>query len=1040
MANPNFNITSDNVLYTNALTPFSADPLSSDIYSKSYYLWDFGDGNTSPLSSASHVYTEAGIYDVTMSQYLSSGDIVSSESQTITAHNLIPNLMKWAGDSYASSSIVASVKNSIPFKAEVYNSYQTYDENSFLTFYVENSNSIPFDITDKRIHLKPTWRFVDVNENVIDTVSLTHTKLYAQMVNDEIIIGEGLNPSESVFVGTSSTAEFYFIDDTPSGIDVDESSYLPSTIIVSQPLTSKYGDVKFGNENYIQYPNLINSVFVDNVTPYRLDITSNGIFDFDPLKFQNTAIPFNIRLVDVSGNYIKTNPFESELVGSYNLDIGFIGDVDILPSPSLSGNSLLRFKTDFSKLGGFYESYFTPTNISTASVILTASTLIDYTLNRNPTRFGAFSDENSNRIYRVSFIEGFSTSYNRKDSEIIGNTFDGFTSNKFGTAITPSYETIFLDSDDSRIETYDTAFNVLTSIELSSYDESINGHVSPAQLCFDESGNYFITLTDASKLIYSEDNILTEMVLYPPIPSNVIVDEFGNYVVDGGLPNYVVDNISLDRGELLFQPTAIELISDNTNMYISYVSNLSANFIGEYSIDRTNGISVLSSDIIELENYQAVDMVSNRDGDILYVLAVNVNTQESYIRSYDTSTNALLSSESAGFNSEFITIDINQSLWVASKSISSSNVYDTLYTIGNTYPLSQFGGINSIKNIGGIAGDSYGNVWLIDSDNDRVVIFNASDPSIYQNISITEDLPITTNKYVAYGDWNGFRWYNKFGYGGTVNTYSLSGESEPFVIHPKNKYNLQKINEDFDMTETLKSYRTTESMLDFDHLFDDFLGSIFGNKYDDGTYFGKNMYEKIANFVMNHSDVDTCSIDALKSVCSEVGIDFEVDLVYPRDIKRIVDLFSIKYKKLWGDQYTTGVIEDFKGASIDISTYTVLADPQTKIIATERFNEYNTIITPLIFNDLTTYPLSSYSQDWGWGLSVPSGGNLVDYYDFFEMLPVESTKMGSVIDWDNELTDTSIQGLSSYDNFMVEGGIISTVLGDKIRQGLGIFL
>jgi hypothetical protein len=56
------------------------------------------------------------------------------------------------------------------------------------------------------------------------------------------------------------------------------------------------------------------------------------------------------------------------------------------------------------------------------------------------------------------------------------------------------------------------------------------------------------------------------------------------------------------------------------------------------------------------------------------------------------------------------------------------------------------------------------------------------------------------------------------------------------------------------------------------------------------------------------------------------------------------------------------------------------------------------------------------------------------------MLPVESTKMGSVIDWDNELTDTSIQGLSSYDNFMVEGGIISTVLGDKIRQGLGLFL
>jgi len=1013
MAKPNFQILTDSVVYTNALTPITVKALSSDEFSSSYFLWDFGDNTRIRGEEVSHVYSTVGEYDITLTQYLSSGEVATSDSQTITSVNLIPNLMQWDDNSYNAGSITASVKNEIPYSINIYNSWQQYDKNSFLNLYVENSKSIPFDITDKKIHLKPNWRFLDENDIVIDTIKINQSKIYAQTIDDKIYLST-IETIDSVFVGISSNAEFYFIDDTPSGIDPTEA-YLPSTIIVSQNLSSVYGDDKFSNEDYLQYPNIIKSVFVDNIVPDKLSVTSNGVFDIDYIKYQNTKIPYNIRLVDDSGNFIKTNPIENPAVSAYDMSIGLIGDVIADSNPSFKNNTLERFKPDFRNLGGFYESYFIPITTSPDTVILSASTQIDYTLNEQLTRFGIFSDENSNKIYRVSFVEGFNKEYIRKDAEVNINTFDTNYSNKFGAAIDLNYNSLFLDSDDSRLEIYNTSFNLLTSYNLSSYDELILNHSSPAQICLDINGNQLITLTDSSKILYKENDTITDYTLYT---SNL-----------------------LSSGGITYEPTALEILSDNDTLYISYTNNLSS-FVEKYNINR-NTFSL--SSVLKFENIPneiTMDIISNRIGNEIAFLQNDYYTQASNIKIYDTSTDNIINTINVGYNVEYITLDVDQNLWVASQSISNSS-YDILYKVDNSgilssFPLSTFSG-NS-NNIGGIAGDSYGNIWVIDSDRDSVIILNKDNPSNYQEINILEDNSITDNKYVAYGDWNGFRWYNKFGFGGQTITYNLSGQSEPFVVHPENKYNLQKINEDFDMTETLKSYRTTDNMLNYENLFDNFLGSIYGNKYDDGSYFGKNLYEKIANFVMNHADIETCSIDALESFCQETGIEFTGKVNFPRDIKRLVDLFSIKFKKLWGDNYQTGIIEDFKGNQLDTSSYIISADPQTKIIATEKFNDFNTIVIPLIVDNNITYPLSSYDQKWGWGLSVPSGGDIKNYYDFYELLPITDQKLNSIIDWDNELSDTSLIELSSFDNYMTKNGTVSTILGDKIRKGLGLFI
>lgn len=1003
MAKPDFQILSDTVLYSNSLTPLQVSAIPSNDYSSNYFVWDFGDGKRGVGERVDHVYDTIGDFDITLTQYLSSGEPVVSDPKTVTVSNLIPNLMMWDDGSYNAGSITASVKNITPFVANVYNSWQQYDENSFLYLYVENSKSIPFDITDKRIHLKPNWRFVDKDDNIIEILSLTQDKIYASQVSGEIYLSTNFNDT-SVFVGVSSQAKFYFVDDTPSGIEPNED-YLPSTIIVTQNLSGIYGDDKFTQEDYLQYPSLMKSVFIDNIIPDKLSITSNGIFNISGIKYINTKIPYNIRLVDSGGNFIKTNPNESVLVSSYEMDIGFIGDVVKENTPSFNGNTLERFVTDFSNLGGFFESHFIPVQPTTEYVTLTASTKLDYTRNQILTRYGAFSDENSNKIYRVSYIEGFNKEYIRKDSGVVGNVFDGFYSNKFGIAIESDYTITFLDSDDSRIENYDTSFELISSVSISSYATDIDNHSSPSAITIDNDNNKFITLHDASKLLY--------------IDTNSVYTEF----------------------DVLSSPATVDILSDNEHLYISYTSTLSSNSVGEYTITRTQPPTLSSIDNIDTGFDQTVDLISNRDGDKLFTLTTNVNDQISSIVTYATSNNSELSSVYTGYNCNFITLDTSQRAWTIGQSLSSSDIYDTLYcSDGNTYPLSTFSPIIPNRNIGGIAGDSYDNVWFIDSNNDRVVIFNSNNLSSYEFINIVEDQSISENNYVAYCDWNGFRWYNKFGYSIEIITYELSGQSDPFKILPKGKHNLQKINEDFNATETLKSYRTTDLMLNYENLFDNFLGSIYGNNLDDGTYIGKNIYEKIANFVMNHGDIETCSIDALESFCEETGIEFESRLDFPRDIKRLIDLFSIKFKKLWGDDYKTGFIEDYRGDELNTLTYNVSADPQVKFIAKEKFNNFYTIIDPLLIDGLSSYPLSSYEQSWGWGLSIPANGDLKDYYEFYEMLPVDDQRWISVIDWENPLTDTTIEPISSYSDYMGENGIVSTVLGDKLRDGLGLYL
>jgi len=234
---------------------------------------------------------------------------------------------------------------------------------------------------------------------------------------------------------------------------------------------------------------------------------------------------------------------------------------------------------------------------------------------------------------------------------------------------------------------------------------------------------------------------------------------------------------------------------------------------------------------------------------------------------------------------------------------------------------------------------------------------------------------------------------------------SISGTTNTFDIYPQDFITVTKKNEDFDATEMFKSLRFQEFLLDDNVLFDDFIGSIFGNIDSSSDTLGKKIYEKITNFVSNTQDVDRNELTSLISQMEMMGVTpnniyDSLLFTYPDKIKRIMDIASISDNKLLGFKNKFNQNFDPRGFStkdiygknlgnrIDTNTYTISAS--VPIVALEKFsNEYTLLNTyqPTEETGTNYYKLSDYNVNWGWNLVLPSDFQYNDfekYYIFFE--------------------------------------------------------
>jgi hypothetical protein len=181
----------------------------------------------------------------------------------------------------------------------------------------------------------------------------------------------------------------------------------------------------------------------------------------------------------------------------------------------------------------------------------------------------------------------------------------------------------------------------------------------------------------------------------------------------------------------------------------------------------------------------------------------------------------------------------------------------------------------------------------------------------------------------------------------------------------------------------------------------------------------------------------------------------------PAKFKRLVDLTSINHSRLWGttnkfnlnfsDRLGTDSSAYGLNLGNELDLYSaVLTAADKRVVALEKFSgNYRLCSTYVVSSYLTeynyissinlvTYPLSSYSEDWGWGLITAglTGINIHHYYRFFEYIDViDDTIVNNVINFD-DVTNTVSQTLSSYGDWINDGGILDSLFIHNLYTGV----
>ena len=435
-------------------------------------------------------------------------------------------------------------------------------------------------------------------------------------------------------------------------------------------------------------------------------------------------------------------------------------------------------------------------------------------------------------------------------------------------------------------------------------------------------------------------------------------------------------------------------------------------------------------------------------------------------------------------NPTLIVPDMHQNLWVAhdvntlTQINTAGQISDTIKVQSDSFISNYLSAGSYLNTIGAaVSGEGHIGALTVDAYN-RLIVVNSFENKVFtipinnRSLSSVQIMPTTLVSSVsthdgfiygtksAYGDWTGYRWLNK--YKNTTGIRRLSGSSTFTVLPSAGIHSISKFNEDFDPAETIKSYRFQPLLIDQTVLFDDFIGTAVGTISSSPTDIGRHIYEKISNFVSNISDVDECNINSLYSICEQYGFNLDnYNYNYPGSLNRLMSLLSIQHGKLWGQRskyqsdfkdYGTGDAKYALNRGTELDPLTAIVIVGQPIVAMQLFAKEYKLINPMYLNGasshpdydssvgfLSSYPLSAFRPQWGWGLyNNLSGADIKDYYNFFEWNDVTNNiQLEGVIDWDGGVTtlNETVSALSAWTD---KDGIVETMIDYELRKGLGL--
>ena len=1048
--------------YTLPITPFTFIPIFDDgtsvDYSKYKILWDFGDGTTSESVTAVHNFKYPAWYNVKCYVLGKNGNAYeSSFSQSILVKDFISDTLVISG--YNNKTEAGTLQN--PFTIFRFNSWQSYPILSSygytINLYVSGNNAPFLDKNkyekDKWGHLKPSTRFetLVLNETtekeertpVNSLKTNSNHELYVKKINNELVFCNK-NDLNSCFVGTSGEKMFYYIDDIPRLVENAYES-VAATIYASFDtskfkISDEFKESKYSILNNVSDSNSF-SVLIQQLNPSHLTITSNGIdddgngnristFNINSEKITNKQIPFVVRVKDVNEANIVTNSKYAPtftLTESSNIYAGQIY-LELRDSRNEKINSA-QFYSNFEILsseifGGYFKGYLISAN-QHEDVHIYASAGFDrdelYIMN---TSYAMIGEPQFEKIHNVT-VQIDPTDKTKKTLVDIPYNIPGL-SGIYSSCITSkrrsdASEEAFAWVVDADREKIVKLIPKTMTVVYDKFDIPINS--SPSNICSDKFGNVWVTLYDSISTIRI-NNI-----------SNLI-----DKVITPSLTNRVIDY------QNTITPASVDTDIEN-NVWVSYSNQLSS-FIEKYDKDG----NFLFCKIFSPE-YQNTELITDLDGNAWCIIKDNTTNARELSAKFDQ----IVKISEDGINITYfpiygslwnITIDAMGNIWSTRNRNEVVRINAILETFANYYLQSDSSSLSSnyISDLEGLAATTDNNILVIDNVNRRLHYFNTdvdrygfvSNYVEFVNMGSFDPMRIQ-DKINGYGDWNGFRHINKYChiFGKTT---KVDGRSNTFSIYDEisGKYDIRKVNENFDPKKQLASYRFQDYLLESEKVFN-FIGESLGTLSSDPNDLGKLIYEKISNFTGNVNSIDSCNIKSLKSMHSMLGEDFQsyggVEFSFPAKIGRLVDMFSVPFSKLKGSRnyftlnfndrgyYNQEIIKNGEevlygyNKGLELNFLTTILTAGNDIIAYEKFSEEYTLINTNILStnyikfidtEAKTYHLSSYHPYWGWGFQLPDTyepENISKYYTFYEYNPKPSFEQTEgIINWSDSYT------------------------------------
>lgn len=623
----------------------------------------------------------------------------------------------------------------------------------------------------------------------------------------------------------------------------------------------------------------------------------------------------------------------------------------------------------------------------------------------------------------------------------------------------------------------------ITVIQLS-IPENIETHAAytPANISLDKDYNLWVSLFNSvSVLKFDKDfNLLFSVAptginwqgrswTNPPIDIDYQSSLFGDTsrYSDPGLQTPGVDKFYND---FFLKPTVVET-DKNNNCWATYSNPLCCLLVkynSQGSIVSQIPLPPYTLPIDTAINAQNNLWVANYHGSSYTNVALSGS-----IQLYDTNTSTLLTTITGFARPGHIAVDRENNLWFT-HSTRRFGFYNTNTSLLSMWTLELTGGFTKFtltsddllsgmpafnehenkedNEIGGLAVDVYNRVWILDNLRNFAWVISATPNfesvpwryfKIQPNVTIGYYLDLnnsftytTSSDYYyfksaqATGDWTGNKWYQKYATGQELTAVAISGISTPFSITDfVNNNQIRRVNESFDTAEYYKSLALPENLNSYSVLFDKFFAAAVGTgALSANEDMGQISYERIANFVLNHADIETCNIDQLLSLAENTEVPaLDYSAVYPADIRNMLDIASITRSKLWGLLDNIPLTPQSIGEQYNTQTDYITAG--TKIYLKSKLNGSLSLIPVPQEGNQLVYPLSSLSA---YGFVQPVLAN----YLFYKYTPVYTGDyIENIIDWQSPYT-TQLPTLSSVQEWYGDEGAIETAFRYLLTKNL----